>query len=119
MRTGSQREKALTTKRRLSPTRSDSEAALTRPFLLSTLLRMDSNWSMAGIHASLTGDSAMSLTSEGGNTIDSTRLRKGFSIVCTGMNNFSQTDVRQVVTGNARVSLLLYARWLCSEPAGP
>lgn len=72
----------LTVIRRPSPIRSASPAAFTLPFLLSTSTRTLSSSSIAGIHASETGESMRRLTSEGGKVMDSTRERSGFSIVC-------------------------------------
>lgn len=70
----------LTSRRKLSPTRSESAAALTLPFLRSTSVRVVSNCSMTGSQASVTGESWMSWIRSGGKTMDSTRLRRGFSM---------------------------------------
>ena len=71
----------LTVILRPSPIFSASAAAFTLPFLRPMSSRMVSNRSMAGIHASETGESMMSVTSGGGNVIESTSDLRGFSIV--------------------------------------
>lgn len=74
-----------------------------------------------------TGESMINVTSEGGNVIESTSERRGFSIVCKAMiREVSEVSGRamDVVSGcesdvSSPFVLLPCVRWPCSDPGGP